>query len=46
MKIGDQVFRRPGDPPLDEVIERLKSEQTKTDNAGPGETYAQSKEEL
>jgi hypothetical protein len=25
-KIGDQVFRRPGDPPLDEVIEMLRKE--------------------
>ncbi|XVF33305.1 hypothetical protein REPUB_Repub17cG0157200 [Reevesia pubescens] len=24
MKIGDQVFRRPGDPPLDEVVEQLR----------------------
>lgn len=23
MKIGDQVFRRPGDPPLEEVVEKL-----------------------
>ncbi|KAK4266852.1 hypothetical protein QN277_023718 [Acacia crassicarpa] len=46
MKIGDQVFRRPGDPPLDEVTERLKSEKTKTDNAGPLETDAHMKEDL
>jgi hypothetical protein len=25
-KIGDQVFRRPGDPPLEEVIEMLRKE--------------------
>ncbi|KAJ6851991.1 uncharacterized protein M6B38_257240 [Iris pallida] len=24
MKIGEQVFRRPGDPPLDEVVEMLR----------------------
>ena len=24
IKIGDQVFRRPGDPPLDEVAEQLR----------------------
>ncbi|KAF2315292.1 hypothetical protein GH714_038741 [Hevea brasiliensis] len=24
IKIGDQVFRRPGDPPLEEVIEKLQ----------------------
>ena len=26
IKIGDQVFRRPGDPPLEEVIEKLQKE--------------------
>ncbi|GJN30304.1 hypothetical protein PR202_gb18598 [Eleusine coracana subsp. coracana] len=25
-KIGDQLFRRPGDPPLDQVIEKLQKE--------------------
>uniref|UniRef100_A0A0A9F6G1 Uncharacterized protein n=1 Tax=Arundo donax TaxID=35708 RepID=A0A0A9F6G1_ARUDO len=25
-KIGDQIFRRPGDPPLDQVIEKLQKE--------------------
>jgi hypothetical protein len=25
-KIGDQVFRRPGDPPLEQVIETLRKE--------------------
>jgi hypothetical protein len=25
-KIGDQVFRRPGDPPLEQVIEMLRRE--------------------
>lgn len=46
MKIGDQVFRRPGDPPLDEVIERLKTEKTKADDGGPPETDAHIKEDL
>ncbi|KAI4378010.1 hypothetical protein MLD38_015556 [Melastoma candidum] len=26
VKIGDRVFRRPGDPPLEEVVERLRRE--------------------
>jgi hypothetical protein len=25
-KIGDKVFRRPGDPPLDQVLEKLQKE--------------------
>ncbi|TVU48379.1 hypothetical protein EJB05_08013 [Eragrostis curvula] len=25
-KIGDQIFRRPGDPPLDQVIDKLQKE--------------------
>ncbi|GAB2232167.1 hypothetical protein Droror1_Dr00011194 [Drosera rotundifolia] len=29
VKIGDQAFRRPGDPPLEEVIETLRSERDK-----------------
>lgn len=30
VKIGDQVFRRPGDPPLDQVIkEKLENKETK-----------------
>lgn len=24
IKIGDQAFRRPGDPPLEEVVEQLR----------------------
>ncbi|KAF6137263.1 hypothetical protein GIB67_036300 [Kingdonia uniflora] len=34
IKIGDQVHRRPGDPPLDEVIETLRNEH-KSDNQSP-----------
>ncbi|XVE73847.1 hypothetical protein DITRI_Ditri11bG0151300 [Diplodiscus trichospermus] len=29
IKIGDQVFRRPGDPPLDEVAEELRQSKKK-----------------
>ncbi|KAL6648802.1 hypothetical protein ACP70R_013026 [Stipagrostis hirtigluma subsp. patula] len=28
-KIGDQLFRRPGDPPLDQVIDKLQKEKRK-----------------
>ncbi|TKV98215.1 hypothetical protein SEVIR_9G544700v4 [Setaria viridis] len=27
-KIGDQIFRRPGDPPLDQVLEKLKKQKS------------------
>ncbi|KAM6544354.1 hypothetical protein CsatB_008801 [Cannabis sativa] len=33
VKIGDQVFRRPGDLPLEEVIEELQKKKT-TQNDG------------
>ncbi|XP_022757387.1 uncharacterized protein LOC111304750 [Durio zibethinus] len=29
IKIGDQIFRRPGDPPLDEVAEQLRQSRNK-----------------
>lgn len=29
IKIGDQVFRRPGDPPLEEVVTELHSQKIK-----------------
>lgn len=35
VKIGDQVFRRPGDPPLEEVIEMLRNEKIKEKNDTP-----------
>ncbi|EMS63341.1 hypothetical protein TRIUR3_00515 [Triticum urartu] len=31
-KVGDQFFRRPGDPPLDQVIEMLRK-QTKNEDS-------------
>ena len=46
IKIGDEVFRRPGDPPLDEVIQSLHSEKSKADNAGPEENDGNLKTEL
>ncbi|KAF2282605.1 hypothetical protein P3X46_003687 [Hevea brasiliensis] len=42
IKIGDQVFRRPGDPPLEEVIEKLQSKKDKTSDT----TTEHLKEEL
>ncbi|KAL5572883.1 hypothetical protein UlMin_022480 [Ulmus minor] len=44
IKIGDQVFRRPGDPPLEEVFEKLQSEKSK--NGSPTKSDEISKEEL
>ncbi|KAE7999481.1 hypothetical protein FH972_003905 [Carpinus fangiana] len=35
MKIGDQVFRRPGDPPLEELVAELHNEKSKLDNTSP-----------
>nr|KYP64219.1 hypothetical protein KK1_018810 [Cajanus cajan] len=46
IKMGDQFFRRPGDPPLDEVIESLNSQKGKADNAGPEEIDRNVKTEL
>ncbi|XP_052192877.1 uncharacterized protein LOC127801632 [Diospyros lotus] len=31
IKIGDQVFRRPGDPPLEEEVVKLRQERSKAD---------------
>lgn len=31
VKIGDQAYRRPGDPPLDKVIQKLQNENNKDD---------------
>ncbi|KAK7340267.1 hypothetical protein VNO77_20969 [Canavalia gladiata] len=46
IKMGDQLFRRPGDPPLDEVILKLSSEKDKAKNANPQETDGNLKTEL
>ncbi|XP_010523760.1 PREDICTED: uncharacterized protein LOC104802036 [Tarenaya hassleriana] len=46
VKIGEQSFRRPGDPPLEEVIEKLQAEENK-DGAGDGTMNdEQAKDEL
>ncbi|CAL9007306.1 unnamed protein product, partial [Prunus brigantina] len=37
IKIGDQVFRRPGDPPLEEVVEKLQNEKKRVENESPVE---------
>ncbi|XP_030515776.1 uncharacterized protein LOC115729362 [Rhodamnia argentea] len=44
IKIGDQAFRRPGDPPLEEVLEMLHKE--KEPSKIPGENEGRLKEEL
>ena len=36
MKIGEQTFRRPGDPPLDEVNEMLRKK--RSDDGSRGST--------
>uniref|UniRef100_J3LK06 Uncharacterized protein n=1 Tax=Oryza brachyantha TaxID=4533 RepID=J3LK06_ORYBR len=34
-KIGDQVFRRPGDPPLDQVVEMLQKQKSQDSDSRP-----------
>ncbi|CAL8123036.1 unnamed protein product [Prunus armeniaca] len=46
IKIGDQVFRRPGDPPLEEVVEKLQNEKKRVENESPAESNRHLKEEL
>ena len=46
IKMGDQFFRRSGDPPLDEVIEKYNSEKAKADNADSEEIDPNVKTEL
>ncbi|XAR63044.1 hypothetical protein NMG60_11022836 [Bertholletia excelsa] len=46
IKLGDQVYRRPGDPPLEQVIEKLKNERNKENNSSPKEVEEQRKDEL
>lgn len=46
IKMGDKFFRRPGDPPLDEVIEKHHSQKGKADNADPEEIDPDVKTEL
>ncbi|EEF50548.1 uncharacterized protein LOC8261898 [Ricinus communis] len=45
IKIGDQIFRRPGDPPLDEVINKLRSKD-KADGTSPSKDDEHPKDEL
>ncbi|XP_060204965.1 uncharacterized protein LOC132632862 [Lycium barbarum] len=33
IKLGDQLFRRPGDPPFEEAFEKMQSEKSKADRA-------------
>jgi hypothetical protein len=46
IKMGEQLFRRPGDPSLDEIIQKYNSEKGKEDNASPEEVDGNSKSEL
>ncbi|KAG1354870.1 LDLR chaperone MESD [Cocos nucifera] len=46
MKIGDQVYRRPGDPPLDEVFEMLQRKKSDADGHDPTEDLQISRDEL
>lgn len=44
--MGEQLFRRPGDPSLDELIQKHNSEKDKADNASQEEVDGNSKTEL
>ena len=46
IKIGDQVFRRPGDPPLEEVIEKVQTKGNKADKTSPTDNDGHEKDEL
>ena len=46
VKIADQAFRRPGDPPLEEVVETLRNEKKKEKIDSPGKENGHPKEEL
>ncbi|KAM1140696.1 hypothetical protein EV1_040355 [Malus domestica] len=46
IKIGDQVFRRLGDPPLEELVEKLQNEKKRKESDIPPESDTHSKEEL
>lgn len=46
VKIGDQVFRRPGDPPFELLLEKLQKERDAADNASPIEDDGHGKDEL
>ncbi|MED6134040.1 hypothetical protein PIB30_033867 [Stylosanthes scabra] len=46
IKIVDDVFRRPGDPPLDEVLQKLHKEKNKVKNADQEENDGNLRSEL
>ncbi|KAM1053181.1 hypothetical protein TB2_000655 [Malus domestica] len=46
IKIGDQVFRRPGDPPLEELVEKLRDEKKRKESDSATESNIHLKEEL
>lgn len=46
VKIGKQEFRRPGDPPLEDVVDKLQAEQSKDDEDGNGNKKDLTKDEL
>ncbi|VVB13840.1 unnamed protein product [Arabis nemorensis] len=46
VKIGKQEFRRPGDPPLENVVDKLQAEQSKDDKDDDGNKNDLTKDEL
>ncbi|KAF8379542.1 hypothetical protein HHK36_028981 [Tetracentron sinense] len=46
IKIGDQVYRRAGDPPIEEVVQMLRSEKNKAGDSNSVEEHEHVKDEL
>ncbi|KAG5538360.1 hypothetical protein RHGRI_019069 [Rhododendron griersonianum] len=46
IKIGEQIFRRPGDPPFELLLEKLHNDRNAADNASPIEDDGHRKDEL
>lgn len=46
IKIGDLAFRRPGDPPLEQVVDMLHKQEGKVDGSNSPDEKEISKDEL
>lgn len=46
VKIGDQLFRRPGDPPLEQVIKELQNKENNEEEEEEDDDATAAKQEL
>lgn len=46
VKIGDQIFRRPGDPPFDDVFQKHYGDEDRVDYTSQAKNDDQEKDEL